>query len=93
MNKKKKVVVVALLMTVGNIQSIERYDKKPSKDLKELANELNRSPDPYSEKDKYKSLCDKDGYPLVGNTASKGDIPPRVEKKVYLKVQEFCKTK
>lgn len=91
MNKKRKIIVTTLLLSVGSIHSTEmRNDKLSDRELKKLAKDFSLSLDPYSEKTKFKSLCDRDGYPLVGNVGNKGN-EPKVEKQVYLKVEKFCK--
>ena len=80
MARKHKFLTVLLLSSAPVAASPSAHAPPPdsavAKPLLELRTQLLRAgrDKAQAESGKFRALCDKDGYPLVGNIANKGDM-------------------
>ncbi|HEY0989124.1 MAG TPA: hypothetical protein VGD80_18780 [Kofleriaceae bacterium] len=82
MHRKRNILTVLLLSAAPVAASPDAHapppDSKVSKPLLDLRMDLIRMGRDKAQSDlsRFRPLCDKDGYPLVGNMANKGNYQP-----------------
>jgi hypothetical protein len=80
MPRKHTILTVLLLSTAPAAASPDAHepppDSKVSKQMLELRMDLIRAGRDKAQSDvtRFRALCDKDGYPLVGNMANKSNV-------------------